>query len=165
MTLRLKLLAITIIALLALGDLAAHAKAGKDKGGRGQRPTASTGQPVPESLPRIMVGDPETAKVLIGLIYDKSCYAACQKVQPLIKEIVDQYPGRVAYVEMDLSDQKDAERRARQCRIYSFLSDSTDTVPLVAFFNAKRKNEDEVAGAMSKDDYLKRVQKLLAKKD
>ena len=149
----------------SLCAMPAHAKLfGKDAA---PETSAKKGKPaIPESLPPITAGDPATAQVIVVLIYDKTCYGACQKVRPIIKELVEQHAGRVAYVELDAepTSLKETEKVAKQWGVHSFLAESVDVVPVVGLHNGKRELKKEIQGPKGKDEYAAAIDKILAAK-
>jgi hypothetical protein len=109
------------------------------------------------------VGDPAKAKILMALLYDKSCYAACQKVRPILLEIANERVPEVAYLEIDLSDHSAAVKLAKQYGVGAMIRDSSDEVPLLEYFDGRRVPLEEESGAKTKEVYLRKLQHCLDK--
>lgn len=102
-------------------------------------------------------------QVLVVLIFDQSCKAWCQKVRPMMKELGEVYGDKVSFAELDASHDKlkEAEARAKELGVYSFLSDSADWVPIVGVFSPQRKLVKELVGPKQKEVYAGAIDKAL----
>jgi hypothetical protein len=109
------------------------------------------------------VGDPTKAKILMALLYDKSCYTACQKVRPVLLEIANERVPEVAYLEIDLSNYTAAVKLAKQYGVGAIIRDSSDEVPLLEYFDERRVPLEQESGAKTKDVYLRKLQHCLDK--
>lgn len=107
-------------------------------------------------------------KVLIVVIYDRSCKKWCEQARPVIKEMAAAYGSDVKVLELDAAPEAlpDSKEKAKESGVYNFLRASTDFVPLVGFFAAncnERKLIKQLAGPKSRDVYEAALKKALAR--
>lgn len=111
--------------------------------------------------------DPPSAeyKPLVVLVFDQTCKAWCSQVRPVIKELQTEYGDRVTFAELDATDSVLAEtkKQAKELGLLSWMTDVRDYVPLVAFFDNKRKVVNELLGPKTKKDYKENIEKALSR--
>jgi hypothetical protein len=105
----------------------------------------------------------EEAQALVVFVFDKSCKISCGLVRPVIRQLQEQYAGRVKFIELDVSKDSLAESKkmADSLGIRSYLQESEDWYPAVAFFSANHKMVKELLGARSKELYKAGIEKAL----
>jgi hypothetical protein len=105
-------------------------------------------------------------QALVVFVFDKSCKISCGLVRPVIRQLQEQYLGRVKFIELDVSKDSlpESKKVADALGISSYLQESEDWYPAVAFFSANHKMVKELLGARSKELYRAGIEKALAAK-
>jgi hypothetical protein len=105
-------------------------------------------------------------QALVVFVFDKSCKISCGLVRPMIRQLQEQYLGRVKFIELDVSKDSlpESKKIADSLGISSYLQESEDWYPAVAFFSANHKMVKELLGARSKELYKAGIEKALAAK-
>ena len=156
-------------ALAALTALAVATNSWLPTGAQQSTPTDSAKQDGAKQADKTQSGTntgqaKSTAQAVVALVYDQSCYISCQKVRPVIKDVISRYGSQVQYVELDISANalKQTRATAKEYGLSAYLSDSADYVPLVGIFNSKHRLMKELQGPKDKATYAAAVAKVLA---
>src|ERR1700733_11169222 len=93
---------------------------------------------------------PEQA--LVVFVFDKSCKISCGRVRSMIRQLREEYAGRVRFIELDVSKDSlpESKKIADSLGIGSYLQESEDWYPAVAFFSANHRMVKELLGTRSK---------------
>ena len=114
------------------------------------------------------LGDDSAAlkdKPLVTLIFDQTCKVWCKQVRPVMKELQEQYSGRVGFSELDATDSvlPETKKKAKELGIGGYFSDAADYVPVVLIFTAQRKLVKELPGPKTKEAYQAVIEKAMGK--
>ncbi len=109
-------------------------------------------------------GGNEQHQALVALVYDQSCKISCGIVRPKLKQLEDEYAGRVQFVELDVSKDclKESEKTAKSLGILSYLQDTEDWYPAVVVFSSRRKKVKELLGPRNITEYRAAIEKAMA---
>jgi thioredoxin-related protein len=104
-------------------------------------------------------------KVLVLLVFDKTCKAWCEKVRPVMKEVQESYGPKVDVAELDSTQDvlEESKKKAKNLGVAKFFADVTDYVPIVLIFDAQRKLVKELPGPKPLQEYKACIDKALAR--
>jgi thioredoxin-related protein len=107
---------------------------------------------------------PAPNKVLVLLVFDKTCKVWCQRVRPVMKELKESYGTRVDVAELDSTQDvlEDSKKKAKELGVSKFFADVSDYVPIVLIFDAQRKLVKELPGPKPVEEYRASIDKALA---
>jgi hypothetical protein len=104
-------------------------------------------------------------KVLVLLVFDKTCKVWCQRVRPVMKELKESYGTKVDVAELDSTQDvlEESKKKARELGVSKFFADVTDYVPIVLIFDTQRKLVKELPGPKPAEEYKASIDKALAR--
>lgn len=104
---------------------------------------------------------------LLVMLFDQNCHVWCAQVRPIMKELQQEYQGRVRYAELDTTQKvmKETMKQAKQLEINGYIPDAMGNVPEVLVFKRHgAKMTGEFAGVKDKKFYKAAIEKALAEK-
>lgn len=101
---------------------------------------------------------------LVMIIFDHGCKKWCEQVRPVIRQLEQQYKGRVSFVELDvsLSSRKESRKVAERLGLARRFDDMTDYAPAVYACTGKHNWSRELIGPKSKSTYATVIDQALS---
>ncbi len=102
-------------------------------------------------------------RTLVLMLFDDKCKVYCKEVRPILKTLKDEYGDRVAFHEIDFSDnvKKAGFETAKQLGVLSSVGDMLDYIPVIAVYTPRRRLVKEIIGAKDRPTYVKYIESAL----
>lgn len=99
-------------------------------------------------------------RTLVLMLFDDKCKVYCKEVRPILKTLKEEYGDRVAFHEIDFSDnvKKAGFETAKQLGVLGSIGDMLDYIPVIAVYTPRRKLVREIVGAKNKATYVEWIE-------